>query len=108
MSDPDLLSPKTLLVTGIACCGLMFHPLLVGPAVAADWMFAPSYFTHPSSPGYHEETAPQSRSAYRRPYINTHGRMAVRSGYRFNNYSFRYGGANDRTLYQEYFIDAGN
>lgn len=78
------------------------------PVSGADWMFAQSYFTHPSSPGYRPETAPVSRSAYRRPYVNTHGRMAIRSGYRFNNYSMQSGGSNDRTLYQEYFIDVGN
>jgi len=75
---------------------------------AADWMFAPSYFTHPGSPGYRAETAPQSRSAYRRPYIANHPRMAVRGGYRWNNYTIPNGNSYDRTLYQEFFLDVGN
>lgn len=85
---------------GLAACYSTKH------CQAADWAFEQSYYTHPSSPGYRVETAPLSRSAYRKPYLNLHPRFAIRGGVRYNTFQLRNGNSYDQTIYREQFFDA--
>ncbi len=83
--------------------GLAFLLILSGATSivnADDWMFRPSYYSHP--PAYGEMPSyplPESRSAYRPAYYPE--AFNFRSAYRINNYVLRNGPRTDRTLYQE-------
>ena len=75
------------------------------PAIASDWMFRRSYFSHTAGPGDSAAT-PNSRSAYRQPFVGAHPRFAIRGGYRFNNYTIQNGSGTDRTFIRENWFDA--
>ncbi|MFO1023135.1 MAG: hypothetical protein U0903_20955 [Planctomycetales bacterium] len=71
----------------------------------ADWMFAPSYYSHADSPAYSLGIVPQTRTAYRQPFVGTHPHVAVRGGWRMNNIQMFNGTNYDTTFVREYFID---
>lgn len=73
----------------------------------ADWMFAPSYYSHADSPAYSLGLVPHQRSAYRQPFVGTHPHMAVRGGFRYNNIQMFNGTSYDSTYVREFFIDRG-
>jgi hypothetical protein len=78
--------------------------LLLWPAEssASDWIYRRSYFSHdipPEESGF--RSFPQSRSAYRRAYVNASPGFAVRGGYRFNRIFMRDGASTDLTVIRE-------
>lgn len=79
---------------------------LAAPAAAgaADWAFAPSYFSHTDSPGSRGMPV-QTRSAYRRAYIHAQPHFAIRGQRRFDNFMIRSGASFDRTLIREDSVD---
>ncbi len=69
---------------------------------ASDWIYRRSYHTHdvpPEESGF--QSFPQSRSAYRRAYVNTTPGFAVRGGYRYNRILMRDGASTDLTVIRE-------
>lgn len=69
------------------------------PASAEDWMFARSYFSHALPEGVVDDLpVPQSRSAYRRPYVGNRPGFSIRGGYRFNRVQLRSGNSFDTTV----------
>lgn len=72
---------------------------------ASDWMFRRSYFSHAAVPGQ-AGAQPNSRSAYRQPFVGAHPRFAIRGGYRFNNVVIQSGNNVDRTIIRENWFDA--
>ncbi len=69
---------------------------------ASDWIYRRSYHSHdvpPEQSGF--SSFPQSRSAYRRAYVNTTPGFAVRGGYRFNRILMRDGASTDLTVIRE-------
>jgi len=81
--------------------------LLANAASAADWMFAPSYYSHVDSIGYSFPIPPSSRSAYRPAVVGAHPRFAIRGGHRVNNIILRNGNSWDRTTIREDWFDVG-
>ena len=72
------------------------------PARASDWIYRRSYFSHEIPPEEAEHRSfPESRSAYRRAYVNTGPGFAVRGGYRFNRIYMRDGTSTDLTVIRE-------
>src|SRR5262249_10767835 len=91
--EPEFRMKGRIMSKKIVLCVVTFVGLMtlgVGgestSAEAADWMFAPSYYSHADSPGNVAGIAPASRSAYRTPFVGAHPKFAIRGGYRFNNY----------------------
>jgi hypothetical protein len=76
-----------------------------GSAEAADWMFQPSYYSNVDSPGNVGGVAPQSRSAYRVPFVGAHPKFNIRGGYRFNNFMLQNGNSVDQTFIRESWFD---
>jgi hypothetical protein len=71
-------------------------------ADAGDWIYRRSYFSHdipPEEAGF--RSFPESRSAYRKAYVNTSPGFAVRGGYRFNRIYMRDGNSTDLTVIRE-------
>jgi hypothetical protein len=76
------------------------------PAVAEDWMFRRSYFSHLPPPGVEPlYPLPESRSAYRPAFYREALGGSVRSAYRINNYVIQNGNRFDRTIYREGYIE---
>lgn len=95
--------------------GLSLKPTLSGLALvmaatsalpAADWIFERSYYSHSDSPAYTIGLVPQSRSAYRQPYVNLAPHSHVTGGWRWNNYQIQNGNTLDSTYMREFFIDS--
>ena len=85
------------LLATIAACGLGVAP--ADRCEAADWVFRPSYFSHPVPP----ELAwrypyPESLSAYRPAIVSPYPGFALQGVTRFNNVAIPSGASFDYTL----------
>lgn len=79
---------------------------LPGAALADDWMYRRSYFSHwPADGQVPQQPLPESRSAYRPAYYREAYGFSVRSAYRINNFVLQNGPRVDRTIYQEGYIE---
>jgi len=98
-SSPVLRRATRTLAFAIGCLALF---ALSSEATAGDWIYRRSYFTHgvpPEEPGF--VPYPESRSAYRRAFVNASPGFAVRGGYRFNRIYMRDGLSTDLTVIRE-------
>ncbi len=69
---------------------------------ASDWIYRRSYFSHDiplEKSGF--ESFPESRSAYRRAYVNPGPGFAVRGGYRINRIFLNDHNSSDLTVIRE-------
>jgi hypothetical protein len=93
------------ITAGLLCsvC-LSWVALTAAPAEAGDWMFRRSYYSHAPIPGLLDESPP-SRSNYAEPWTGAHPRLAIRGGWRFNNFTINNGTSTDRTYFRESWYD---
>ena len=89
----------------VAACSLS---VTAGQARAGHWSFRRSYFSHELPPQVARHyPVPESRSAYRRPYVHKSPEFSIRGGYR-NNYIFmRSGLSTDVTVVREDWYQVG-
>lgn len=84
---------------GLAVLATLFACSTPRQAAAEHWVFAPSYFSHALPEGVGDDLpVPQSRSAYRRPYIGNRPGFSIRGGYRYNRVQLRAGNSFDTTV----------
>ncbi len=93
------LSSSLLILTGLAWLGA-----LAVSAVAGDWMFRRSYYSHDAVSGDLDDSPP-SRSSSREPWVGAHPHVAVRSGYRSNSFMINNGSSTDTTIFRETWYD---
>lgn len=77
------------------------------PAPAGDdsWVYRRSYFSHVLPPDVQAQyPVPDSRSAYRIPYVDTSPGFGVRGIYRYNPVIIYDGRANDVTIYRQFWL----
>ena len=84
----------------------MLAPVSSPRALASDWMFRRSYFSHKISRADAKRfPRPRSRSAYRRAVTNFQPGFAIRGGYRINRIFMRSGNSTDLTILREDWYD---
>ena len=97
-----LLTRLTVLAIGV----LAGWAILPAPVQAEDWMFNRSYYSHhvPAEIAA-QYPRPESRSAYRKPYVGTQPGFAVRGGYRTRVMRMQSGNSYDTTIFREGWFD---
>lgn len=86
---------------------LVSVPSLAWPmsATADDWMFGRSYYSHRVPEELRDAwPRPESRSAYRRPYLGTTPGFSISGGYRINRTFLRSGNSTDLTVYRQDWV----
>ena len=69
---------------------------------AGDWMFRRSYYSHELPTGTKiDYPLPNSRSAYRRPWVARGFGYSTRGAYRINRMQLRSGNSVDTTIFYE-------
>jgi hypothetical protein len=90
---------------GLTICLLLVlssQPALLSDAVAADWRFRRSYFSHHVPPDlYAYDELPRSRSAYRAAYPNRLPGFSAQGGFRINRIQINSGLSSDTTIIHE-------
>ncbi|MCA9117096.1 MAG: hypothetical protein KDA79_18620 [Planctomycetaceae bacterium] len=92
----------------VGCAALFAVGLASAEAEAGHWSFRRSYFSHDLPPAVARHyPAPESRSAYRRPYVHTTPEFSIRGGYRNNFIFMRSGLSTDVTVVREDWYQLG-
>ncbi len=93
---------KRPLAIAVAVCGLLTVAATPSTADAGDWMFRRSYYSHELPAGAKVDyPLPNSRSAYRRPWVAPSLGYSTRGAYRFNRMQLRSGNSVDTTIFYE-------
>lgn len=96
--------PRRLLFASVILSALAWPAVPRGPALAGDWMFRRSYYSHQIGPGERDDWTP-SRSAYREPWVGAHPHFAARGGWRINSFIIHNGSSTDVTFFRENWSD---
>ncbi len=96
--------PRRLILASVTLSALFWPAAPKVPAVAGDWMFRQSFYSHEAEPGERDDWTP-SRSSYREPWVGAHPHVAVRSGWRINSFIIHNGSSTDQTFYRENWTD---
>ncbi len=81
--------------------------LVANSSASADesWMYRRSYFSHVLPPQIQARyPVPESRSAYRRPYVNLSPGFGVRGSYRYNPIQIYDGQSTDVEIYRQFWF----
>jgi hypothetical protein len=95
-------------LTATAAVALASGLFASGSASADDeqsWMYRRSYFSHVLPPQIQARyPVPESRSAYRRPYVNLSPGFGVRGSYRYNPIMIYDGQSTDVEIYRQFWF----
>ena len=105
LSSQKLGSIVRLTATLAVVAGLTCVPLSRASADEQGWMFRRSYFSHVLPPQIQARyPVPESRSAYRRPYVNLSPGFGVRGSYRYNPIMIYDGQSTDVEIYRQFWF----
>jgi hypothetical protein len=94
------LTATLAIVAGLSCCSVSR-----ASADEQGWMFRRSYFSHVLPPQIQARyPVPESRSAYRRPYVNLSSGFGVRGVYRYNPIEIYDGQSVDVEIYRQFWF----
>lgn len=100
----SLMTLTGMILTALILTSLTWLAAPSASAVAGDWMFRSSFYSHDSEPAEMNYSSP-SRTVYREPWVGAHPHSAVRSGWRSNSFVLHNGSSTDQTILRENWYD---